>query len=93
MYYLLIFPEDLRKEVSRFLHKKCFDVVLEELLLVTERLVDIPIFTKNCEITLLLIHRTPRWAYLYRVSDGYERNIYNILKLKKKREGKMQSLP
>jgi len=35
------FPEDLKREVSRYLHKKYYDIVLDELLLMIEPLANI----------------------------------------------------
>ena len=33
-----MFPEDLKREVSRYLHKKYYEVVLEELVLMTQNI-------------------------------------------------------
>jgi len=38
MTLFLLLPQDLKREASRYLHKKYYDVVLDELLLFTERL-------------------------------------------------------
>jgi len=90
--FSLLLPEDLKREVLRFLHKRYFDVVLDELFLVTERLKDIPLSAENCDIAILLLYQAPRWAYIYRMGDR-RGAVYNILKLRKGREGKMASVP
>jgi len=87
-------PNDLKKEVARYLHKKYFDVVLDELLLVTEY---VSFYEHNryaTKITLISFGNSynirSRWIWSVPYSDD---PIRNILFERKRCSGKMASLP
>jgi len=85
-------PEDLKREISRFLHKKYLDVVMVELVSSTECISFYGYNQYETKLAVVCYCYVPRWVWIY--PDFYNKlNTHNILFERKRCSGKMQSLP
>ena len=87
-----VFPEDLKKETLTYLHKKYYDVVLDELLLVTEWVRLSEHNALEVKFTIINIDHIPRWVRVV-VPLFKTMSIRNILNERKRKSGKMASIP
>jgi len=86
-----IIPEDLKRETSRFLHRKYFEVVMRELCLVTTLIRIGNPDPEETEFSIVIYRHVPRWAWI--TPSRKKPRIRNILFERKRCSGKMASLP